>query len=358
MTPTMATPRRAPRRTALLLAALATTATAALTTGCGGPGGVELGTDWKGAQTFALAKVSGLVTVVGINPGKATAESLVAVPTQEDDDEVISPQITELADGRRLLSVPRKDGKPDRLYEVNRKDHTLDGKGDTEGLRDLVPGKTRIAAVAGLPGKRQGGSGGDTSVLIRDAANRTTQREAKIPGTITLTASDPAASDKVCLGARSGSGTTVTVLDLTDGATRTITAPSGADVQELACPNGHPVLAGTHKPAGSGALKVTLERHADHSVLTAQGGRVDGVAATGNSVVAAIATAGHTELVELDATTGRELHRTKLPDLPDSLGIRHTPSGWLVFTEKTVTRVDLTSGKSKTFDLPGELLDF
>ncbi|WP_281397441.1 hypothetical protein [Streptomyces lunaelactis] len=41
-----------------------------------------------------------------------------------------------------------------------------------------------------------------------------------------------------------------------------------------------------------------------------------------------------------------------------SSGIRHTPAGWLVFSEEGVTRVDLATGRTKAFGLPGELLDF
>ncbi|MEU0088848.1 hypothetical protein [Streptomyces sp. NPDC006274] len=95
-----------PARTTLLLTALSSAL--ALTTACSGPGGVDLGNDWKGSSTFALAKVDGLVTVVGINPDKPRAESLAVVPQQADDDDAISPHIVELADGRWLLTVPRK----------------------------------------------------------------------------------------------------------------------------------------------------------------------------------------------------------------------------------------------------------
>jgi len=38
-------------------------------------------------------------------------------------------------------------------------------------------------------------------------------------------------------------------------------------------------------------------------------------------------------------------------------GGRHTERRWLVYADKSVTRVDLATGQSKQFDLPGTLLD-
>jgi hypothetical protein len=346
------------RRAGLLLAGLGTTV--ALTTACSGPGGVDLGTDWKGSSTFALAKVDGLVTVVGINPDKSRAQSLAVVPQQADDDASISPHIVQLADGRWLLTVPRKNGKPDRRYEVNRKDHTLDGLTGDERLRRILPGRTLVAEVAGLPDTKSDKGDAETSVLVRDPADWATKRELKVPGTLTLAASDPA-SDTICLGSGSGTGTKISVARLTDGRITAVRVPSGLDVQELACPAGRPVVVGSPASGSAGtsggAVKVALTRGGDATVVSVHGGRVDAVAATDSSVVVAVATGGGTELVEVDATTGKELHRARVKGLTGSLNLTHTSAGWLVYAEKTVTRVDLTTGRTKRFDLPGTLLD-
>ncbi|WP_369247554.1 hypothetical protein [Streptomyces sp. R41] len=346
-----------PARAVLLSVALGTTA--ALTTACSGPGGVDLGTDWKGSSTFALAKVNGLVTVVGINPDKSRAQSLAVVPQQADDDDSISPHIVRLADGRWLLTVPRKGGKPDRRYEIDRKDHTLDGMTGDERLRRILPGKTLVAEVAGLPDTKAASGTADSSVLVRDPADWTTERELKVPGTVTLAASD-AASDTVCLGSGSGTGTKISAARLTDGRITSVRVPSGLDVQDLACPSGHPVVVGSPAsgaPGKSGAVKVALRRDADATAVSVDGGRADAVAATGSSIVVAVAAGGDTELVEVDATTGKELHRARVKGLTGSLDLTHTSAGWLVYAENTVTRVDLTTGKAKRFDLPGTLLD-
>ncbi|MEU8991570.1 hypothetical protein AB0C98_35175 [Streptomyces sp. NPDC048558] len=346
------------RTTTLLLSALGSALV--LTTACSGPGGVELGNDWKGSRTFALAKVDGLVTVVGINPDKPRAESLAVVPQQADDDDAISPHIVELADGRWLLTVPRKDGKPDRRYEINRKDHTLDGMTGDERLRQILPGKTLVAEVAGLADTKSASDAASSSVLVRDPANWTTKRELKVPGTIGFAASDPA-TDTVCLGSSadgaSGNGTSVSVANLTDGKVSPVAVPSDLDVKDLACPSGHPVIVASPASAKSGDIKVSLKRTDAETVVTVDGGRVDAVAATGSSIVVAAATGNDTELVEVDATSGKELHRARVKDLAASLNITPTSTGWLVYAEKTVTRVNLTTGKTKQFDLPGTLLD-
>ncbi|MEV3967153.1 hypothetical protein AB0K68_03230 [Streptomyces sp. NPDC050698] len=347
-----------PARTTLLLTALSSAL--ALTTACSGPGGVDLGNDWKGSSTFALAKVDGLVTVVGINPDKPRAESLAVVPQQADDDDAISPHIVELADGQWVLTVPRKGGKPDRRYEINRKDHTLDGMAGDERLRRILPGKTLVAEVAGLPDTKSASGTAASSVLVKDQAQWTTKRELKVPGTIDFAASDPA-SDTVCLGSSadggSGDGTSISVADLTDGKVTPVAVPSDLDVKDLACPSGHPVIVGSPASAKSGDIKVSLKRTAAETVVTVDGGRVDAVAATDSSIVVAAATSNDTELVEVDATNGKELHRARVKDLAASLNITPTSTDWLVYAENTVTRVNLTTGGTKQFDLPGTLLD-
>ncbi|MGX1270936.1 hypothetical protein [Streptomyces phaeoluteigriseus] len=232
-----ATTHTRPRTSAALgaLGALTTTA-ALLATACSGPGGVDLGTDWKGASAFALADVDGLVTVVGVNADRSRAQSLAVVPQQADDDRAVSPQIVELADGRWLVTVPRKGGKPDRRYLVNRADHTLDGLGGDERLRRVLPGKTLVAEVAGLPDAKSASGSPESTVLVRNPADWSTRREVKVPGTVGLAASDPA-SDTVCLGGGSGSGTRLSVVRLTDGKVTAVAGPAGLDVTGLACPS-------------------------------------------------------------------------------------------------------------------------
>ncbi|MFD5266958.1 hypothetical protein [Streptomyces sp. NPDC058335] len=347
-------------RTPLSVAALAATA-ALLATACSGPGGVDLGTDWKGASAFALAEVDGLVTVVGVNADKSRAESLAVVPQQADDDRAVGPQIVELADGRWLVTVPRKGGKPDRRYLVNRADHTLDGLRGDERLRRVLPGRTLVAEVAGLPDAKSASGSPESTVLVRNPADWSTRREVKVPGTIGLAASDPA-SDTVCLGSGSGSGsgTRVTVVRLTDGEVTTVAGPAGLDVTGLACPAGRPVVVGSPAEGASGAsgkVRVSVTGNAAGTAVSVDGGRADAVAATGTSIVVAAATGGDTDLVEVDAGTGEELRRARVEGLAGAQHLTRTATGWLVYGEDSVTRVDLGSGATERFDLPGTLLD-
>ncbi|MFF8191303.1 hypothetical protein ACF05L_10610 [Streptomyces bobili] len=351
------TSRTRPARLRTPLSAAALTATAALlATACSGPGGVDLGTDWKGASAFALAEVDGLVTVVGVNADKSRAESLAVVPQQADDDRSVSAQIVELADGRWLVTVPRKGGKPDRRYLVNRADHTLDGLRGDERLRRVLPGKTLVAEVAGLPDAKSASGSPESTVLVRNPADWSTRREVRVPGTIGLAASDPG-SDTVCLAGGSGSGTRVSVVRLTDGKVTAVAGPAGLDVTGLACPSGRPVVVGSPAESTSGKVRVSVTRNAAGTAVSVDGGRADAVAATGTSIVVAASTGGDTDLVEVDAGTGREMRRARVEGLAAAQHLTSTPAGWLVYGEDSVIRVNLDSGATEWFDLPGTLLD-
>lgn len=330
-------------------------AAAVLTSACSGPGGVELGHDWKGSTTFALARVDGLVTVVGINPGAARAESLAVVPQQADDTDAVSPQIVRLADGRWLVTVPRQGDEPDRRYLVNRADHVLDGLAGDGRLRRVLPGRTLVAEVAGLPDRGSAGRAA-SSVLVRNPADWSTRRELRVPGTVGLAASDPGASDTVCLAGDSA----VSVAELSSGRVTSVRPPAGFDVVDLACPSGRPVIVGsrTSGTAAPGGVRATVTPTADATIVSVDGGRVDAVTAEGSSILIAAGVGGDTELLELDTATGRVLRRARVRDMAASLAVTSTSAGWLVYTERTVTRVDPETGGTKEFRLPGTLLDF
>ncbi|WP_282702884.1 hypothetical protein [Streptomyces sp. CC219B] len=321
--------------------------TLALTAACAGPGGVELGHDWRGATTFALARVDGLVTVVGVNARAGRAESLVVVPQQADDTDAVSPGIVELADGRWLLGVPRDGGGPDRRYVINRTDHVLDGMAGDERLRRVLPGKNLVAEVPGLPDRA-----GTSGVLVKDPSDWSTRRELRIPGTIGLAASDPG-TDTVCLA---DGDRQVHVVDMHDGETTPVPVPTDLEIMDLACPSGRPVVVGARSSA-SGPLRTDLTRTDTATTVSVAGGRPDAVAATGSSIVLAVSTGQDTEIVELDAVSGKQLHRARVEGVAAALALTPTPAGWLLYTERTVTRVDLATGRTKRFDLPGILLD-
>ncbi|WP_330349058.1 hypothetical protein [Streptomyces sp. NBC_00582] len=313
---------------------------------CSGPGGVELGHDWAGASTFALVRVDGLVTVVGIDGERARAESLAVVPQQADDTDAVAPRLVRLGDGRWLVTVPRRSGGPDRRYLVNRTDHVLDGMAGDTRLRLVLPARTRVAEVAGLPDL----PGGHSSVLVRDPGDWSVRRRLSVAGTVGLVASDTG-SDTVCLGGEAG----VTVADLRSGRVRAVAGSAGPDVTGLACPGGRPVVVRA-RPSDGGAVRAAVTRTAGATTVSVTGGRVDAVAARGTTVVIAVAAGGDTELVEIDTVGGGERRRARIGGLAASQALAADPAGWLLFSESTVTRVDLGTGGRRRFALPGTLL--
>jgi hypothetical protein len=111
---------------------------------------------------------------------------------------------------------------------------------------------------------------------------------------------------------------------------------------------------------GPDAVRTTVTRTSAATTVSVTGGRVDGVAATtattDSSIVLAVAVGDDTELIEIDTDTGKEHHRARIKRMTASLGLTPTPSGWLLYTEHTVTHVNLTTGRTADFDLPGPLL--
>ncbi|MFE4818933.1 hypothetical protein ACFRFU_21325 [Streptomyces sp. NPDC056704] len=339
---------------------------AALLASCSGSDDVELGTDWKGSQTFVTASVAGHTVLVGIDPEAHHAQALAVVPQKDGDDDVQAPQLVQLADGTWWLSTPRKGRRPDRLFTLDTAGHALAEKDDdtTERLRELVPGKSLVAAVHGSSesaGSDQDAATADsesTSVLVRDAKTWKKVRDVRVPGSVTLAASDPS-SDTVCLATGQGSDTKVSVLDLTTGRTRQAGGAGGVQVQQLACRAGTPVLAGT--PAGNNrgtTVKVTLKHADEATVVSVHGGRVDAVQASKNAVVVAVNRGEDSDLIELDRTSGRELRRVAVKGMDNSYLLRHTRDGWVMVSDNTATVVNLDDGTSRTFNLPGTLTSF
>jgi hypothetical protein len=365
-TPSGRGPARQARRGALPLTALALLTAVAATACSVEPGGADLGTDWKGAKAFALAEVGGELTVVGVNPKKGKAEALAVVPSQADDNDTLAPQIARLADGRWVLSVPRKGGKPDRLYGLDRKEHAVSGhSAGVEPLHGLYPAKSLVAAVPGLPDEGKGGGelkGDSSAVLVEKPGNWQTTRTVKIPGTVSLAASAPT-SDTLCLtqDAKDGGGPTrVTTVDLASGRTHEETAaPDGFEVQQLACADGRPVLAGPAKTGGGtskGSGKLSVSHKGGTTQVTVDGGRIDQLAADGDTITAAVFHKDTESLVTLDAKSGKETHRATLPGLSDADGMQHTDQGWLVFSDDTAALVAPSAPTAKKITLPGKIL--
>jgi hypothetical protein len=337
------------RRFFLALASAALTVPAAA---CGGPAGVELGRNWAGSEIFVLSRVNSLTTVVGVDPQRHTAEPLVVVPSQSDDDEVLSPRITRLTDGRWVISVPKKGGHPSRLYLINTKDHTLDVLGTVEGNRVLVPAGDSAVAVTG----KSLSATGKADALVYDPATWQVKRTIDLPV-------DPAVADGgptgLCVGNVNDSGTQVLLAAPGEGSSPDLHRVPDIKAQALNCADGRPIVAaGPAKnadSAGSPTLRLTTVDGAD--VVTASAGRIDRIKATATSIVVAVSLPGHVELVELSRDKGQELHRVTINGVSGVRGMRETPKSWVLTGGSSTATVNLQSGEVKTFNLPGELLD-
>lgn len=338
------------RRTSLVLAATALLLPLAA---CNGPAGVELGRNWAGSKVFVLAKVGGLTTVTGIDPVQHTAEPLAAVPTQSDDDHMISPRITRTADGRWLVTVPRKDGRPSRLYEVNTKEHSLDAIAEVEGGRVLVPAGDLVAAVAD-----RSTAAGKAGALIYDPATWQVKRDITLPIDAKLATGG---GNRLCAGDQSDTSFTLATVAPETGTTELLPTIRQIEVQALDCSTSRPLLAGgpattnSPQPADSATLKLTPQGGVD--VLTTTAGRIDRVAADQATAVAVVALADHLEVVELDRTSGKELRRTKVEAMAAADGLRRSGEDWVISSGDSTTVVDLTGNRTARFALPGQLLD-
>lgn len=350
-----ARPRAVPVRTGVpalaLAAALSLTATACEA----GPGGVDLGTDWKGSTTFVLAEVGGELTVVGVNPVKATAQSLAVVPSQSDDSDVIDPQIARLADRSWVIAVPREGGRPDRLYGIDRTEHAVSGTASGwEAMHGLYPARNHVAGVPALPDEGKGGEKlrGEASGVLVQSPQWKTERTVPLTGGIALAASQTG-SDVLCLGQNDGP-TDLTTVDLTTGRTLShVTVPAGTEVRQLACDDGHPVVAG---PAKAKTGPAVSERKDGFTAVAVPGARIDQLSASGGVVTAAVFVNGHEYLLSVDTRTGRETRRTPLPGLNDAAGLQPTPQGWLVLGPEDKGVLVAESGTTRPLTLPGRLL--
>jgi hypothetical protein len=296
--------------------------------------------------------VNSLTTVVGVDPQRHTAEPLVVVPSQSDDDEVLSPRITRLTDGRWVISVPKKGGHPSRLYLINTKDHTLDVLGTVEGNRVLVPAGDSAVAVTG----KSLSATGKADALVYDPATWQVKRTIDLPV-------DPVVADGgptgLCVGNVNDSGTQVLLAAPGEGSSPDLHRVPDIKAQALNCADGRPIVAaGPAKnadSAGSPTLRLTTVDGAD--VVTASAGRIDRIKATATSIVVAVSLPGHVELVELSRDKGQELHRVTINGVSGVRGMRETPKSWVLSGGSSTATVNLQSGEVKTFNLPGELLD-
>lgn len=83
---------------------------------------VRLSHDWSGVTGFELATIGGQRIVVGIDPRKGQARSLIRLPHRDDEDQVADPELVRGPHGSTLLFRPLASGRTevDRLDAPSR----------------------------------------------------------------------------------------------------------------------------------------------------------------------------------------------------------------------------------------------
>ena len=114
--------------------------------GCG-PGGVFVGHNWAAAQILMMSPVNGQRVVVGVDPVKRKAESLLVIPSRKDDDDVLAPRIFEMSGHRWYVMVPQKSGSS-TMYRVDAASESLVGVGEVPARFAPLPTKTGIALIS------------------------------------------------------------------------------------------------------------------------------------------------------------------------------------------------------------------
>ncbi|WP_037601617.1 hypothetical protein [Streptacidiphilus rugosus] len=332
-------------------AALATAATATMLPllGACDPGGVSLGNDWSGAQVFVLAKVNGLTTVVGIDPRAHRAEPLAVVPSQSDDDDVLSPRITRLTDGRWMVTIPKKNGHASTVYAVDTAGHGLTGVGT------LPSGHTLLGAGSAAVGLASSATSSTShgQALVLDPASLH-QREALVPPfDATLASGGPGGA---CIAQVSNTDTRVSTLDPARLTFSPAASLNGFQAQALDCASGQLAVGGsTNGATGKVTLHVTHQGPA--TVVAASTGDIARIASTPQGLLAAVVLPQGVELIRLSPDGQRELGRTSISGLSGVDGMT-SASGTEILTHDTMAAaVNLTDGTVSTFSLPGTLLD-
>lgn len=325
--------------------AVAVLATAA----CGDPGGVELGHNWSGAETFVLVRVDNLTTVVGIDPQKLAAEALAAVPTQKDDDNVNSPSMSRLAGDRWIVVIPKVGGKPSRVYRVDKKDKTLDVAGTMEAGRTLIPAGN-LAVAVGAASR----AAGKPDALLYEPESWHTRRTIPLP-------MDPkvqsANQDNLCIAGAKGAASAVVTSPLGGSTASHLSDVSGSPVQAIDCSAGYVTIAqgpGGTPPATEPSL--VLEQKDGIQVVTTSAGRVDQLFSDRTSITAAVSIPQGIRVITIRRSDGGEIGRVRVNGFADASAMQRSREGWLIFSGNRAALAKTGATDAVTFSLPGQLL--
>lgn len=319
--------------------------------GCSGPGGVDLGKDWAGSDTFVLSKMSGLTTVVGINSSAHHAQPLVAVPSQSDDEDTLAPSLTHLVDGSWLITVYRKNDRPSRVYRIDRRDHSVEVLGEIEEKRNLEPDGKGVAAIGGS-------DTGPATALRYRVGSWHVNGDVPLGGPSQLASGGSRGS---CIAFDKGSDTVLEGLAADSNTTVRQRVP-GVSSQALDCSGAVSALGGTRtdeKSAASGSPTSAMPIYRTVSgvdVLTVSGGASIGrVLSVPHGVLVAVHTPAGCRLFDFTRSSHTLRTQTKLPGLAVVDGLVPTPKGYVAYGNDTAVTINAGLTATTAFDLPAQV---
>lgn len=341
------TRRRSPlgRMIALLLMICAGLTAAA---GCG-PGGVVLGHDWAAAQILVISTVNGQRVVVGVDPVKGKAESLVVIPSRGDDDDVLAPRIFEISNHRWYVTVPQKSGSS-TVYRVDAASQSLVGVGTIPGGFAPLPTKTGIALVSS--------SSEDVYLMDPKGWRRSGRARAVAPVTFGMGSST---HDQVCVIAGSKRSTFERLAF--QGGRNPIRDPIGStSITAVDCNSNRPMLVevravtpGARSPAQA-VPSASIHRQGVSTVrLVVTGGTSGAVCRWGHNRIVAVGDNSRTALFRIAGDMKQVKHVSDVRGIGTVEGLYSSSAGLLVVGDEKA-KVVATSGRVADIPMPGDVL--
>jgi hypothetical protein len=314
--------------------------------GCG-PGGVQVGHDWQGAELLAISKVNGQRVVIGIYPAARRAESLIVIPSKRQDDPDLGPRILRPAGGPWLVTVPERQGAS-VLYRIDSGQEALVGIGAIAGGRSVLPAGPEAVLVAA----------DSAAIGILDVASGRVIRTVGATVRPTFTA-DSAAPATLCAAQSGESGVEVATVALSTGRATSPTRLPATSVTALGCRGGRPLLVSSvvaqvgMPPESTVELREGTANGVDQLIVRGAVGAA--VLTTANSIFLAVSDNARSEVVELDGRTGHQVRRIAVNGIPVVRGLYETAKGLVVVGDDRAAAIDAT-GPADEFRLPGPLI--
>jgi hypothetical protein len=309
-------------------------------TSCTGTAGVEVSKDWSGITDYTVADVNGLATVVGIDTRRDQARSMIVVPDQDADSDVLGPVVSRRG-SRTLVARPTKQDTS-QVYRVVTGDPAVSRVGTTSGTVPLM------AAAGGWVELTTDSEGSRAQVLG--------PRLEPVGGPVSLEPSIRAAATDggttLCVTYGDGRTTRAAVADLAAGH---VSAPVDVtDLGEVAvgCWRGRTLVVGAADPTArpklvTGGSVVALRVPAD---------AIDAVQVIGDTAAVAVVVGSTAQVRFFDLTTGGLVRSATIAGMDTVIDLFPSGAGHenlIAVGEDDVAVVNRRTGAVSSFPLPG-----